>query len=64
VLGPDGERLAKRHGAVTLRDVLAADARAWMLESLRLPADVTAACFDPAALPDGPTRFEGVSHRT
>ncbi len=64
VLGPDGERLAKRHGAVTLREVPAADARAWMLESLGLPADVTPASFDPAVLPDGPTRFEGVLHRT
>ena len=41
VLGPDGERLAKRHGAVTLADLArggrsAADAVAWMAASLDL----------------------------
>jgi glutamyl-tRNA synthetase len=34
VLGPDGQRLAKRHGAVTLRDMPAEDARLWILRSL------------------------------
>jgi glutamyl-tRNA synthetase len=40
VLGPDGERLAKRHGAVTLGDGWdPADAVAWMARSLGLAAD-------------------------
>jgi glutamyl-tRNA synthetase len=60
VLGPDGARLAKRHGDVTLREVPAAAARAWMLRSLGLPEDLGPAAFDPAALPREPTRFEGV----
>jgi glutamyl-tRNA synthetase len=34
VLGPDGQRLAKRHGSVTLRDISAATARAWIDRSL------------------------------
>ncbi len=34
VLGPDGQRLAKRHGDVTLRAVPVADAVAWMASSL------------------------------
>ncbi|MEA2123616.1 MAG: glutamyl-tRNA synthetase [Solirubrobacteraceae bacterium] len=37
VLGPDGERLAKRHGAVTLRDLDVGAARAWLEESLQVP---------------------------
>jgi glutamyl-tRNA synthetase len=45
VLGPDGARLAKRHGAVTLREVDPEAARAWMLRSL---------------LPREPTVFDGV----
>jgi glutamyl-tRNA synthetase len=60
VLGPDGSRLAKRHGAVTLRDVDPGAARRWMTGSLGLP-DVPpgelAAAFDPAALPREPTVF-------
>ena len=36
VLGPDGQRLAKRHGDVTLREVEPDAARAWMLRSLGL----------------------------
>jgi glutamyl-tRNA synthetase len=60
VLGPDGARLAKRHGAVTLREVRAGAAKAWMLESLNLPADLAPGAFDPAAIPRQPTRFEGV----
>lgn len=39
VLGEDGARLAKRHGAVTLRDVGAAEARAWIERSLAIPSD-------------------------
>jgi glutamyl-tRNA synthetase len=39
VIGPDGRRLAKRHGAVTLRDVSAEHARAWIESSLALPLD-------------------------
>ncbi len=51
VLGPDGERLAKRHGAVTLREVPAAAARAWMERSL--------GGLDLDELPTRPTRFDG-----
>jgi len=61
VLGPDGARLAKRHGAVTLRELPAEAARAWMLRSLDLPERATprelAAGLDPAALPRTATRF-------
>ena len=58
VLGPDGARLAKRHGAVTLREVPAAAARAWMAGSLGLPEvppDELAGAFDPATVPREPT---------
>jgi glutamyl-tRNA synthetase len=67
VLGPDGGRLAKRHGAVTLDDRAArgegpVEVRAWMARSLRLaeagetatPEDLLAR-FDPALLPRVPT---------
>jgi glutamyl-tRNA synthetase len=37
VLGPDGQRLAKRHGGVTLRDLDAAAVRAWIEASLDRP---------------------------
>jgi glutamyl-tRNA synthetase len=37
VLGPDGERLAKRHGAVTLRDLDPDAARGWIEASLAKP---------------------------
>jgi glutamyl-tRNA synthetase len=61
VVGPDGERLAKRHGAVTLRDIDPGDAVAWMAVSLGLGAARTAADllerFDPDALPREPTPF-------
>jgi glutamyl-tRNA synthetase len=57
VLGPDGARLAKRHGDVTLREVPAAAARAWMLRTLGLEEGGE---FDPAALPREPMHFEGV----
>jgi glutamyl-tRNA synthetase len=59
VLGPDGRRLAKRDGDVTLREVAPGDAVAWMASSLGLPPARTAAdllpAFDPAALPREPT---------
>jgi glutamyl-tRNA synthetase len=57
VLGPDGARLAKRHGDVTLREVEPAAARAWMLRSLGLPEDQSPGEFDRAALPSEPTRL-------
>jgi glutamyl-tRNA synthetase len=60
VLGPDGARLAKRHGAVTLRDVAPDAAFAWMTASLGLrgdrPGDLLER-FDPARLPREPTVF-------
>ena len=71
VLAPNGERLAKRHGAVTLADRAAlgetpADALAWMAAGLGLAtttARQTAADliegFDPAALPREPSVFAG-----
>ena len=59
VLGPDGSRLAKRHGAVTLRDLSPRDAFAWICASLGLPDVGSArdliAAFDPAALPLRPS---------
>ncbi len=67
VLGPDGRRLAKRHGAVTLADREALgecprEVLAWMARSLGLAAagespalaDLLAR-FDPARLPLDPT---------
>jgi len=64
VLGPDGARLAKRHGAVTLREVEPAAALRWRGESLGMgPARSAGELlerFDPAALPRGATVFEGV----
>jgi glutamyl-tRNA synthetase len=61
VLGPDGRRLAKRHGDVTLRELAPGDAVAWMAASLGLPPARTArdllASFDPDALPREPTVF-------
>ena len=60
VLGPDGARLAKRHGAVTLRELDPADARAWMLATLGLEEGGE---LDPAALPREPTRFDGALSR-
>jgi glutamyl-tRNA synthetase len=56
VLGPDGARLAKRHGAVTLREVEPAAARAWMLRTLGLREGGE---FDPKTLPREPTIHEG-----
>src|SRR3954449_2550190 len=56
VLGPDGARLAKRHGAVTLRELDRGEALAWILRSLGLPreGDLVDA-FDPVRLPTEPT---------
>ena len=70
VLGPDGERLAKRHGAVTLEDLIArgdgpGDVLAWMARSLGLagPGEKPAiedllARFDPDRLPREPTEWD------
>jgi glutamyl-tRNA synthetase len=57
VLGPDGARLAKRHGDVTLRDVPADAARAWMAQTLGI--DLDPATFDPGAIPREPTIWRG-----
>jgi glutamyl-tRNA synthetase len=61
VLGPDGRRLAKRDGDVTLREVAPGDAVEWMAGSLGLPPARTAAdllpSFNPAALPRDPTIY-------
>jgi glutamyl-tRNA synthetase len=58
VLGPDGRRLAKRHGDVTLRSLAPGAAVAWMARSLGLsgltPREMLAG-FDPDALPREPT---------
>jgi glutamyl-tRNA synthetase len=63
VLGADGARLAKRHGAVTLDELDAAAAVRWMARTLGLDGATTAAemleRFDPAALPGEPTRWSG-----
>jgi glutamyl-tRNA synthetase len=72
VLGADGQRLAKRHGAVTLDDLTATrgpsaapDALAWMARSLGLAEHGEAVTpglllerFDPAALPREPAIFD------
>jgi glutamyl-tRNA synthetase len=67
VLGPDGSRLAKRHGAVTLADRIVAgespeEVRAWMARSLGLAEagekptlDELLARFDASRLPREPT---------
>ena len=59
VLGPDGSRLAKRHGGVTLRELSPAAALAWMARSLGLPERrhprQLLEDFDPGALPRAPT---------
>ena len=61
VLGPDGARLAKRHGAVTLQDWEPGAAVAWMAESLGMgeadSAPEMLARFDPQRLPREPTVF-------
>jgi glutamyl-tRNA synthetase len=62
VLGPDGSRLAKRHGAVTLEDLDPGAALSWMASSVRLAepgetvtAQVLIERFDASALPREPT---------
>jgi glutamyl-tRNA synthetase len=62
VLGPDGARLAKRHGSVTLREVAPDAALRWMCASLGLPGDVTSpseliGAFDPLRLPRAATVY-------
>jgi glutamyl-tRNA synthetase len=66
VLGPDGRRLAKRHGSVTLGDLAARgtspdEVRGWLAGSLGLAApgervsmSELLARFDPVALPTEP----------
>jgi glutamyl-tRNA synthetase len=67
VLGPDGRRLAKRHGDVTLRDIAPARALAWMASSLGLhgatPRELLRG-FDPAALPREPAIYHTASSPT
>jgi glutamyl-tRNA synthetase len=70
VLGPNGERLAKRHGAVTLAELAArgetpADALAWMARSLGLAevgerpaAAALIGRFDPDRLPRTATTLD------
>ena len=63
VLGQDGTRLAKRHGAVTLDDLDAGAAVRWMARTLWMDGAGTAAemleRFDADALPRAPTRWTG-----
>jgi glutamyl-tRNA synthetase len=54
VLGEDGQRLAKRHGAVTLEDHSPDEARRWIAGSLGL-AEPLLDNFDPDRLPRTPT---------
>ena len=62
ILGPDGARLAKRHGAVTLAERQAAGespaaVRAWLAHSAGLTEpDELVRRFDPARIPREPTR--------
>jgi glutamyl-tRNA synthetase len=56
VLGEDGQRLAKRHGAVTLEELSPQEARQWMVESLGLHEPLIEN-FDPKSLPTSPTTF-------
>ncbi|RAV34434.1 tRNA glutamyl-Q(34) synthetase GluQRS [Corynebacterium heidelbergense] len=71
VLGPTGKRLAKRDGAVTLREIGPGEARAWIERSLAsalAPRDGAAGRgwiedllirFDPAGLSHEPVTFPG-----
>ena len=63
VLGPDGARLAKRHGAVTLDELDAGAAVRWMARTLGMDGAATTAGmlerFDADALPRAPTRWTG-----
>ena len=62
VLGPDGARLAKRHGAVTLQDWEPGAAVAWMAESLGMGEAAVAGDlldgFDVNRLPSEATVFD------
>ncbi len=64
VLGRDGARLAKRHGAVTFDDIAPRAALGWMAGTLGLPPAERAAelleAFDPAAVPREPVRMSSV----
>jgi glutamyl-tRNA synthetase len=72
VLGPDGERLAKRHGAVTLAELAAsgvdaAEVRSMLAESLALaePGEPVTTSelvgrFDPARIPPDPWVWPGL----
>jgi glutamyl-tRNA synthetase len=58
VLGPDGARLAKRHGAVTLAEHDPRDVLAWCARTLALEGETAAemaASFDRERLPREPT---------
>jgi glutamyl-tRNA synthetase len=68
VVGPDGERLAKRHGAVTLADIMSSgmpvgDLQAWLLSSLDLAPngadglDAVARSFTPGQIPPAPVTW-------
>jgi glutamyl-tRNA synthetase len=64
VLGADGARLAKRHGAVSLRDVDPAEAVRWMGRSLGLDGDTPAAMlasFKPDCLPRAHAVYKGLT---
>ena len=54
VLGPDGKRLAKRDGAVTLREIGAERALEWIKDSVSLK---NFADFDPQKLPRTPVTW-------
>ena len=54
VLGPDGARLAKRHGDVTLREVPPAAALAWMAESLGFTGATPATGWPSSTRPASP----------
>jgi glutamyl-tRNA synthetase len=64
VLGPDGSRLAKRHGAVTLGELEPRAVLRWMATTLGMDGAATAAemreRFDPATVPRAPTRWAGL----
>lgn len=61
VLGPDGSRLAKRHGDVTLRELQPRAAFAWLAESLgrvgAVGAEGLLAGFAPDSVPRAAVRF-------
>ena len=64
VLAPDGSRLAKRHGAVTLGELEPRAVLRWIAGSLGMSGAETAEemreRFDPAALPREPVRWTGL----